>query len=119
MCAEGSSSSREIGNARGSRIQQHPILGRDERTPCCTIWVDGQPIPACQGEPILAAMLAAGVVVTRRTEKHASPRGLFCGIGLCTDCMVTVNGVPNQRSCIIQVQDGMRIETCEEEADDA
>lgn len=93
------------------RILDHPILGRPAATPQCTIWVDSIPIKAVEGEPILAAMLAAGLTTAHWTEKLGAPRGLFCGIGLCSDCLVTVDGIPNVRSCVMPVKDGMRIST--------
>ena len=95
------------------RIKKHPVLGDLETKETCTIYVDSQPIEARKGEPILAAMIAAGFDVTRRTEEFNSPRGLFCGIGYCSDCFVTVDGVRNVRSCITPVEEGMEIETQE------
>ena len=45
------------------------------------------------------------------TRHHGRPRGLFCGIGICFDCLITVDGVPNQRACLVPVRPGMRLET--------
>ena len=44
------------------------------------------------------------------TAKRHEPRGIFCAIGRCTDCKMTVDGVPNTRTCITLVKDGMRVE---------
>jgi predicted molibdopterin-dependent oxidoreductase YjgC len=93
------------------RIDSHPILGPLPDHQECSILVDSEPIRAREGEPILAALLAHGIHVTRLTEIREQPRGLFCGIGLCTDCMLTVDGVPNVRSCITPVREGMVIVT--------
>ena len=93
------------------RILDHPILGRLPDTQECTIVVDGKPLPARPGEPILAALLAAGIKTTHTTDRFSQPRGLFCGIGLCSDCLITVNGQPGIPSCITPVKDGMCIET--------
>jgi len=71
------------------------------------IEVDGQLIPARQGEPIAAALLAAGIRVFRRTAKRNEPRGVYCAIGRCTDCAMTVNGRPNVRTCVTPAEDGM------------
>jgi predicted molibdopterin-dependent oxidoreductase YjgC len=60
---------------------------------------------------IAAALLAAGIRVHRYTTKRREPRGIFCGIGQCTDCVMVVNGVPNVRTCVTQVEKGMVIET--------
>ncbi len=93
------------------RVLSHPILGDSYQSDKVKITVDGVEIEALQGEPIAAALLAAGICICRLTHKHKQPRGLFCGIGLCTDCMMTVNGKPNVRTCIEPVDNNMRIET--------
>jgi predicted molibdopterin-dependent oxidoreductase YjgC len=95
----------------GLRIWDHPILGRLEDKSMVDIYVDGKQIPAIQGEPIAAALLAAGIAIFRYTPRLHEPRGLFCGIGQCTDCMMIVDGIPNVRTCITPVVSGMRIET--------
>jgi predicted molibdopterin-dependent oxidoreductase YjgC len=76
-----------------------------------TILVDGQPIPARAGESVAAALLAAGVQTLRHTLKSAAPRGVYCGMGVCFDCLVTIDGAANRQACLAMVQDGMRIET--------
>lgn len=93
------------------RVKHHPILGEESREFTATIEVDGKRIPAAEGEPIAAALLAAGIKTFRYTHKNSRPRGLFCGIGRCTDCVMTVDGEPNVRTCITPVKDGMVIET--------
>jgi predicted molibdopterin-dependent oxidoreductase YjgC len=95
------------------RILDHPILGDSEPGDIVCIRVDGKPIEAKRGEPIVAALLAAGIKVNRYTRKRHEPRGVFCGIGQCTDCVMVVNGIPNVRTCITPVEDGMIIETQE------
>jgi len=93
------------------RIIRHPILGDLPESHTVSITVDGKVIPAREGETIAAALLAAGIRVNRYTEKRHEPRGIFCGIGQCTDCVMVVNGVPNVRTCVTLVADGMVIET--------
>jgi len=93
------------------RIREHPILGRLEGKKEVKIIVDGKAIKAFEGEPIAAALLAAGIKTFRLTNKKREPRGYFCGRGLCTDCVMIVDGIPNVRTCITPVKDGMRIET--------
>ncbi len=100
-----------MSDSKDTRIREHPVLGPLAEAPECTIVVDSRPLTARVGEPVLATLLAHGIHVVRRTEKREEPRGLFCGIGLCTDCMVTVNGLPNARSCITLVEPGMVIST--------
>ena len=75
-----------------------------------TITVDGAPLPAYQGETLAAAMLAAGRRVFRLAPRTGSPRGLFCGIGVCYDCLMVVDGRPNVRACMTPVSEGMRAE---------
>ena len=94
-----------------TRIINHPILGREAGSGTVTIVVDGKEVTAKKGEVIAAALIAAGIIINRYTIKKKEPRGLFCGIGQCTDCIMTVNGVNNVRVCITPVEEGMVIET--------
>ncbi len=93
------------------RITQHPILGKRDKQQYVKIICDGQPIEAIAGEPIAAALMAAGKTIFRYTRKKKDPRGVFCAIGQCTECMMTVDGIPNVRTCITPVQDGMNVQT--------
>lgn len=93
------------------RVKKHPILEEDTRVPDAIIIVDGKEIPAKEGEPIAAALLAAGIRKLRYTAKEEKPRGIFCGIGRCTDCIMTVDGQPNVRTCVTPVKSGMIVET--------
>jgi len=92
------------------RVRNHPILGPLAQGRQVTFTFDGRTFHGWEGEPIAAALTAAGIRVLRRTGKHAQPRGIFCAIGLCTDCMVTVDGVPNTRSCVTPLKAGMTIQ---------
>lgn len=76
--------------------------------------LDGNEIQAFPGETVAAALLAAGVRSLRRTEKLQSERGIFCGMGICFDCLVTVDGRPHLRACLTIVEPGMRITTQDE-----
>jgi D-hydroxyproline dehydrogenase subunit alpha len=73
-----------------------------------TIYFDGRPITALEGETIAAALSAAGIVAFRRTASGA-PRGLYCGMGACFDCVVTVDGRIGLRACMTKVADGMQV----------
>ena len=92
------------------RIVEHPILDNLDTSKTVTIYFDGQPIEALEGEPIAAALINAGVHAFRTTPKLHQPRGIFCAIGRCTDCMMIVDGIPNTRTCVTPVKDGMRVE---------
>ena len=92
-----------------ARITHHAVLGDLPPATEVTIRFEGKPLAARDGEPIMAALVAAGVTVFRFTKK-GSPRRMFCGIGRCTDCVMTVDGVPGVRTCITVVRDGMTVE---------
>jgi aerobic-type carbon monoxide dehydrogenase small subunit (CoxS/CutS family) len=74
------------------------------------ILMNGEQVVAYPGETIATALLAAGWHVFRHTAISGEPRGMFCGMGLCFDCMVTVNGHPNIRACVTVAQPGDIIE---------
>lgn len=93
------------------RVVEHPILGALTKAKPVEIEVDGEKIQAIEGEPIASALLAAGKSVFRYTRKRHEPRGVFCAIGRCTDCMMTVDGIPNVRTCVTPVKAGMKIQT--------
>ncbi|MFQ6126784.1 MAG: (2Fe-2S)-binding protein [Candidatus Heimdallarchaeota archaeon] len=93
------------------RVREHPILGPLTKRKIVKIWVDNQIIEAFEGEPIAAALLAAGIRVFRQTTKKHETRGVFCAIGQCTDCVMVVDGNPNVRTCVTPVKEGIRIKT--------
>lgn len=94
-----------------NRCIEHPILGPLDQAEEVTIYFDGRPIQARKGETIAAALTNAGVRSFRYTAKYHEPRGIFCAIGRCTDCMMIVDGQPNVRTCITLVCDGMYLKT--------
>lgn len=70
-----------------------------ERGKCFEVEVDGETILAYEGETLAAALLAAGKRICRRTTKKKEPRGIYCGIGICFECRMIVDGAPNTRVC--------------------
>jgi predicted molibdopterin-dependent oxidoreductase YjgC len=74
-----------------------------------TIEVNGRAIPALPGQTVAAVLLAAGFRVWRHTPSGA-PRSLFCGMGVCFDCLVTIDGMPDQRACMTPARPGMRVQ---------
>lgn len=78
------------------------------RGPAVTITVDGRTVTAYEGESVAAALLADGDLSTR-TTMDGEPRGLFCGMGVCFDCLVIVDGVPSTRACVTWVRGGMDV----------
>jgi aerobic-type carbon monoxide dehydrogenase small subunit (CoxS/CutS family) len=63
------------------------------------------------GQSIAAALIAADTRELRTTRFGKEPRSIFCGIGVCFDCVVVIDGVANQRSCLVEVKPGMKIES--------
>lgn len=72
---------------------------------------DDRTIDFTDGQTVGAALIGAGIYSWRTTRRHGSPRGLFCGIGVCFDCLVSVDGVPNQRACQLTAVAGMAVRT--------
>jgi predicted molibdopterin-dependent oxidoreductase YjgC len=94
------------------RIQDHPILEFASKEKV-TFTLDGKMLEGYAGEPIAAALHAAGIRVLRHSHRQNRPRGLFCAIGNCSSCLMTVDDVPNVRVCVEPLQEGMKVETQE------
>lgn len=94
-----------------TRIEEHPILGAQKKGREIIFTYDGQEMRGFEGEPIAAALRAAGVMVHRYTAKEHQARGIFCAIGRCTDCVMVVDGKPNIRTCVTPLREGMVVET--------
>ncbi|HUR01936.1 MAG TPA: (2Fe-2S)-binding protein [Nonomuraea sp.] len=75
------------------------------------ITIDGRAVPVEPGQTIGAALHAAGVRSWRTTRFGGRPRGLFCGIGVCFDCLITVNGRPPERACLLEARPGDEVTT--------
>lgn len=93
------------------RVRRHPVLGDADGAKRVTIFLDGKPVNAREGEPVAAALYAAGRRVTRYTKRGREARGPFCMIGRCTECSMILEGVGMVRTCITPVREGMRIRT--------
>ena len=72
------------------------------------IYVDGRPVPARPGQTIAEAMQAEGLRLCRYTRSH-SPRGVFCGMGVCQECRMIVDGVANVRTCMTPARPGSQV----------
>jgi predicted molibdopterin-dependent oxidoreductase YjgC len=72
---------------------------------------DGELVTAISGQTVAAALLDQGIRVLRTTRIGGKPRGIFCGIGICFDCLVIIDGLPNQRACLTEIREGMEVET--------
>lgn len=75
------------------------------------IEVDGEKLVAYEGETIAAVVMAAGKRTFRHTPKRHHPRGMYCGIGLCHECLMVIDGMPNTRACQTLASPGCRVET--------
>lgn len=83
----------------------------DIRVEALGISIDGRNYTARRGDTVAAALLASGLDHCRTTPVNGRPRAPYCMMGVCFDCLVTIDGVGNRQACLIEVQDGMRIET--------
>lgn len=92
------------------RIKEHPILDF-ERGREVEFTFDGKTLKGCEGEPIAAALHAAGVRVLGHSHEDGRPRGFYCAIGNCSSCLMTVDDRPNVRVCIEELREGMKVET--------
>ena len=76
-----------------------------------TIRVDGDPVEAVEGETLLAAIMVSRGWAIRRTEVEGEPRGMFCGMGVCQECLVRLEGSGVVRACMTLVEEGMVVKT--------
>ena len=74
------------------------------------IVIEGNAVKAREGDSVAAALFAAGLLACRTTAVSGAPRGPYCMMGVCFDCLVTIDGAPNQQGCMIKVSAGMRVE---------
>lgn len=76
-----------------------------------SFFFNGEEFTGVQGQSVAAALIAQGQRDLRRTRFGEEPRSIFCGIGICFDCVVTIDGVANQRACLIEISSGMKVES--------
>jgi D-hydroxyproline dehydrogenase subunit alpha len=79
--------------------------------PAFTFRFDEERIMAAPGQTVAAALWAAGIRSWRTTRGSGTPRGLFCGIGACFECLITIDGEPNQRACLVPARQDMVVTT--------
>jgi sarcosine oxidase subunit alpha len=91
------------------RIRSHPIIDFKKRKDL-PFYFQKKKIVGEEGDTIASALHAAGVRTLTTSLKHDSPRGFFCGIGKCSSCLMRVNGVPNVRTCIAPLKEGIIVE---------
>jgi predicted molibdopterin-dependent oxidoreductase YjgC len=88
-------------------FRRAPDRNRDQ----VTFTFDGLPITASAGDSVAAALLAAGIRACRTTPVSGAPRGPYCMMGICYECLVRIDGVGNRQGCLVSVQEGMKVET--------
>jgi predicted molibdopterin-dependent oxidoreductase YjgC len=76
-----------------------------------TFTFDGMPVTASAGDSVAAALLAAGIRACRTTPVSGAPRGPYCMMGVCFECLVRIDGVGNRQGCLVPVREGMKVET--------
>jgi len=96
----------------GARTELAPLrLAAASPESAFVLRADDREIEVLPGLTVAAALLGAGVTSWRRTRVTGESRGVFCGIGVCFDCLVTVNDRPNQRACITPARPGDVVRT--------
>ena len=93
------------------RITEHPILKSFEKGKTVSFEYDGKVLEGYEGEPVAIALKSNGVMIHRYTSRFHKPRGVFCAIGRCTDCVMVIDGKPNVRTCITPLKEGMKVQT--------
>ena len=76
-----------------------------------TFTFNGLPLEGESGQSVSAALIANGERIARYSRFNGAPRGAYCGIGICFDCVLIIDGLANQRSCLTEIADGMKVET--------
>jgi predicted molibdopterin-dependent oxidoreductase YjgC len=74
-----------------------------------TVSVEGTPVCVAAGESVAAAVLASGLVYTRESALSGAPRGPWCMMGVCFECLVEIDGEANHQACLTPVREGMQI----------
>ncbi|MGA1858001.1 (2Fe-2S)-binding protein [Azospirillum sp. 11R-A] len=80
-------------------------------TQAVSFTIDGRPASARAGDSVTAALLANGVTACRTTAVSGAARGPYCMMGVCYDCLVTIDGTGNRQGCQVRVAPGMAVET--------
>jgi predicted molibdopterin-dependent oxidoreductase YjgC len=73
------------------------------------VTVDGAPVEVPAGASVAAALLVAGAIPTRASTVSAAPRAPYCMMGVCFECLVEIDGVPDRQACMVTVADGMAV----------
>lgn len=77
--------------------------------PALPFTFEGQPVEGREGDSVASALLALGYAATRDTAVSGTPRGPYCMMGVCFDCLVTIDGVGNRQACLVPLRAGMDV----------
>jgi predicted molibdopterin-dependent oxidoreductase YjgC len=83
----------------------------DAQAAMIEVTVDGRAMKVRAGDTVAAALLSAGILASRTADVSGAPRAPYCMMGVCFECLVTIDGVANRQGCLVPVAPGMRIET--------
>lgn len=89
-------------------LKEHPILEFKRGRPVKFFFED-QELEGYEGQPIAAALHAAGIKVYSYSKRHNRPRGFFCAVGKCSSCLMEVDGRPNVMVCMEPLKSGMKV----------
>ena len=81
----------------------------DDSRPSVLFTFEGKEIAARAGDTVACALLQAGITAFRTSVVTGEPRAPYCMMGVCFDCLAEIDDVPNRQSCMVEVQEGMRI----------
>jgi sarcosine oxidase subunit alpha len=95
------------------RIINHPVLDTIDVTAMISFSFNEKEFQGLKNESLAAALLANGIRTIRLHEESGTPRGIYCNIGHCFECRVTVNGQQGVRACLTPVQEGMVVRSGE------
>lgn len=99
------------------RIVDHPVLGKLAKQEKVAFTFDGQTYEGLESDTIASALLAQGIRTLRKHEETGNPRGIYCNIGHCYECRVTVDNISNVRACMTTVTADMVVESGKVQAD--
>lgn len=93
------------------RILDHPMLGKLDESNYVSFTFNGKEYTGLENESLAAALLANDVRTLRHHEESGSPRGIYCNIGHCYECRVSIDGKQGERACLTPLKAGMDVES--------
>lgn len=93
------------------RIVNHPILGKLEEKKQVNFTFNGKEYTGLENESLAASLLTNGIRTLRYHEESGSPRGIYCNIGHCYECRVSIDGKQGERACLTPLKEGMDVES--------